>query len=292
MTQTETFQEKNPAVGPNDAAMLQLAIEVDAKNQAGIAAGQAAAKGAAAAQAAPASAAPMEIPAIQPKPADRPGWLPEKFKSPEDMAAAYKELETKLSGAPAKPIADPSLKPAETPAAPTAAITDAEMAAFTQEFNTTGALSDASYKALEAKGLKREVVTAYVDGQKAQANQAVQTVYASVGGEANYKAATEWARDTLTADELTAYNTDIQSGNVARAQAAAAGVYARFRLAGGRPADAPPAHVHGKQPAGGASAVQPFRSQDEVLLAMAHPLYKHSQEYRDLVMERVRAGQS
>jgi len=27
---------------------------------------------------------------------DRPGWLPEKFKSPEDMANAYSELEKKM----------------------------------------------------------------------------------------------------------------------------------------------------------------------------------------------------
>ena len=27
---------------------------------------------------------------------DRPEWLPEKFKSPEDMASSYSELESKL----------------------------------------------------------------------------------------------------------------------------------------------------------------------------------------------------
>jgi len=30
--------------------------------------------------------------------ADRPGWLPEKFKSPEDLAKSYTELEKKISG--------------------------------------------------------------------------------------------------------------------------------------------------------------------------------------------------
>lgn len=41
------------------------------------------------------SAPPAPPPAA---PGDRPGWLPEKFKSPEDLARSYGELEKRLSG--------------------------------------------------------------------------------------------------------------------------------------------------------------------------------------------------
>jgi hypothetical protein len=45
----------------------------------------------------PQSEAPVETQASEPTPAlERPEWLPEKYKSPEDLAKAYKELESKL----------------------------------------------------------------------------------------------------------------------------------------------------------------------------------------------------
>jgi hypothetical protein len=42
------------------------------------------------------SEAPVEQAAAQAPASDRPEWLPEKYKSPEDLAKAYKELESKL----------------------------------------------------------------------------------------------------------------------------------------------------------------------------------------------------
>ena len=41
--------------------------------------------------------AQAELPQDQ---SDRPEWLPEKFKTPEDMSKAYSELEKKLGQAP------------------------------------------------------------------------------------------------------------------------------------------------------------------------------------------------
>ena len=48
-----------------------------------------------------AGAAPIPAPSNEPAAApsgDRPSWLPEKFKSAEDMAKAYSELEKKQGG--------------------------------------------------------------------------------------------------------------------------------------------------------------------------------------------------
>ena len=54
---------------------------------------------------------------------ERPAWLPEKFKSAEDLAKAYSELETKLGAKPTedgKPleVPKPTEKPAVDPVAP------------------------------------------------------------------------------------------------------------------------------------------------------------------------------
>ena len=43
----------------------------------------------------------------------RPEWLPEKFKSPEDMAEAYQNLEQKLSSEDSEASSDEDLPPTE-----------------------------------------------------------------------------------------------------------------------------------------------------------------------------------
>lgn len=62
------------------------------------------------------------VPVVQvadPAPVERPAWLPEKFKTPEDLAKSYKELESKLGqpkgpldpAPPANPFADDAFTP-------------------------------------------------------------------------------------------------------------------------------------------------------------------------------------
>ena len=41
--------------------------------------------------------APQEEAPQDNQPSERPEWLPEKFKTPEDLAKSYSELEKKLS---------------------------------------------------------------------------------------------------------------------------------------------------------------------------------------------------
>ncbi len=277
----------NPAVGPNDAAMLALAKQVEASNEAGIAAGKAAAAGAAAAGA-PVTAAPMQpaqnvgtptqVPTngLEIKPAEAAPKPPilGKFQTQADLEKAYTELESKLGGG----------KPAEAPKA----ITDAELTEYSTEFANSGSLSPASYAKLEARGLPKSVVDGYIAGQKAATEQALQSVYQTVGGADNYKAASAWAATALPPAELDAYNKTMRSGDMGAIQAAVAGLHARYTVAGGKSPSAPQQRVYGSQ-APANNGVQPFSSADEVALAMAHPAYKSNPAYRELVARRMAA---
>ena len=79
---------------------------------------------------------------------DRPGWLPEKFKAPEELAQAYMELEKKFSTPNANPLQVDAFQP------------------FTQEFVQNGDLSEESIQKVVGMGIPEPLVRAYVDGQK------------------------------------------------------------------------------------------------------------------------------
>ena len=83
---------------------------------------------------------------------DRPEWLPEKFSSAEDMAAAYQALESKLGNPEATP-AEPEGEQPESVSAINAA---------TDEFMESGKLSDETFEALEKSGLPKQLVESYI----------------------------------------------------------------------------------------------------------------------------------
>ena len=75
---------------------------------------------------------------------ERPEWLPEKFKNPEDLAKAYGELEKKMG--------EPSEEGDE--AAPSKEAMSLEsLNKYSEEFNEKGELSEDSYSDLEKLGL-------------------------------------------------------------------------------------------------------------------------------------------
>lgn len=165
-------------------------------------------------------------------PNERPGWLPDKFKTPEELAKAYDELQKKLGAPKADAPADTSTSPpADPPAADAAealASKGLDLTEFSKEFGETGNLSEASYQKLQAAGYPKDVVDNYIEGQRARADLFTASVKATVGGDENFTKMTEWAAATLTAAELNAYNAAVESGNVETAKLAVAGLYQKF----------------------------------------------------------------
>ena len=206
---------------------------------------------------------------------DRPDWLPEKFQSPEDMAKAYEELQSKL-GEVSKEKDSSTKEKAE----PNQTVMQEIIDSATNEFIESGELTDKSFKALEEQGLPREIVEAYVAGQRALMENQVNQVKATVGGEENYNAMAEWAAENLDQSELDAFNEVVESGSINQAQMAVRGLYSQFASAGGKAPNLIQGNTSG-------SAVKPFNSAAQVTEAMRDPRYKNDPAYRKTVEDRL-----
>lgn len=217
-------------------------------------------------------------------PGDRPAWLPEKFKSPEDMAKAYAALEGKLGGQSNDPPADPPADPAAIPDDKT--VDDAlskgglSLEEFSTEFNATGALSEESYAKLLAAGYDKGLVDNYISGQQAKASLYEAELKGVAGGADSYEKMTTWAKATMTAAEIDAYNSSVSSSNHEAAKLAISGLKARYEAANGRE----PSFVKGT-PA--ATSTDAFASRHEITAAMKDPRYAKDSAYRQQVINKL-----
>jgi hypothetical protein len=209
----------------------------------------------------------------------RPGWLPEKFKSPEDLAKAYEELEKKL-GQGTKKEADTAEPPTTEEVKEKVEAAGIDFDALSTEFSTNGTLSDDSYKALADKGFPREIVDAYIDGQRALADNLRLSVVAEVGGEERYTEIVSWAAQNLKANEIQAFNNAVESGDVDVIKLAVSGLQSRFEAAFGTE----PKLVNGDT---GQKTGDAFRSTAELTAAMKDPRYKNDPAYREEVQRRL-----
>ena len=191
---------------------------------------------------------------------DRPEWLPEKFKSPNDLAQAYSDLEKKLTSTGSKLEG---------------------LDAYAQEFNTNGDLSEESIKKIASMGIPENIVKAYVDGQKAVLDTNVATVFNLAGGESNYTQLIDWAGGSLPPEEVDSFNAVIDGGNMNSIRLAVAGLKARYEQANGSSRGG---LIQGETsgPSGGA-----FRSVAEITAAMRDPRYAKDAAYRQDVEMRV-----
>lgn len=226
----------------------------------------------------------------------RPEWLPEKFDSPEAMAKSYAELEKKFSSE-RKPEAEEKPAEAESEEAPNdlkiekAAQETVENAGFDfdalgKEYAENNGLTDETYEAMEAKGLPRNVVDAYLAGQKAIGEKIVNELAAVAGGPEGFKAAQEWASQNLTEAELTGYNKAIDTQDYATAKIIMAGIVAQQKAAVG----SDPNLVKGASGGSSRGGAQPFASNAEMTAAINDPKYQTDPAYRELVARRIAAS--
>lgn len=213
---------------------------------------------------------------------ERPSWLPEKFKSPEDMAKAYSELEKKQSqGKPKEKPADDNAGDDEANEAADEAVKSAglDMGSLQAEYDEAGELSDASYEALEKAGIPRDMVDAYIEGLEARATAYSSSMKAVVGGDEAYDAMIEWAKNNLTDDEIEAYDDAVNSFDPKTAKAAVQGLNARMQLAEGAP---PARRVDGR----GVSS-DAYESQAQIEADMNDPRYASDEAFRQKVYAKM-----
>ena len=225
---------------------------------------------------------------------DRPEALPEKFKSVEDLAKAYSELEKKL-GQPKQAeetkenenkesgSEEPKdeEKEAEKPEDKAETPKSHDLSKFSEEWAEKGELSETSYKELQNLGYPKEFVDTYIEGFQALQDRQVGEVYKTVGGEENYKAMTEWASANLPENEVASYDNIITGNDPSQTKLAVKGLWAQYTEANGKQ----PKLIGGSQSS--SSSVAPFRSTAEVVKAMSDPRYSSDPAYRKDVEKRL-----
>ena len=214
--------------------------------------------------------------------ADRPEWLPEKFKSPAELAKAYSELEKKIGQpkqeAPAPPpTGDPTIPKPEGDQIN-------GFQEFTDEFTKNGKLSDDSYKRLESRGIPRALVDSYISNHQAASENRMQAVeaqvVAAVGGPESYAQMAVWASKAFTADEISTFNNVMQSGDAKLMTFAVNGMKARYE------AQAEPKLISARP----SNETSGFRSMAEMTAAMRDPRYAKDPAYRADVAARMKSS--
>ena len=212
--------------------------------------------------------AETELPQEQ---SDRPDWLPEKFKTPEDMSKAYSELEKKM-GAGAKED-EAEVEQSETEAEDNEEQTEENSSeayqtiaeASKEFFENDGQLSEETYNALEKAGLPRDLVDSYAAGQQALLQSEEAQIQSVANGQ--YDAMAEWANENLPQEEIDAFDEAVTGGTVQQAKLAVQGLHARYQNEVGVKPKLTQGAVSG-------TSTMPFKSMQELARAQSDPRYK------------------
>lgn len=154
-----------------------------------------------------------------------------------------------------------------------------------EKYLENGELGDDDYAALKEKyGVDKSEVDEYIGAREAAAEAVTEAGKAIVGGNDEYEAMTEWAKQNLSDDDKAKFNEEVQSGQTKRALDAVRGLHEQYRKSKG----SDPKMVKGTRKK--APGAKPFASQDEVVQAMSDPRYKTDPSYRAKVEKRLAAS--
>lgn len=235
-----------------------------------------------------------------------------KFKSQDDLARAYQELEKKMGGKPtddddggdsADPKDDktppqddpkPDDKPKDIPekltyddAAEALKQSGLDIKDFSKELEANGELTAESYEKLAKAGFPRQLVDKFVGDMSAQqaANQVladaqVKEIKGMVGGDEQYDQMVRWAAQNLSQEEQEAYDSIMATNNPAQIKMAVQALQYRFTKEFG----SDPTFVRGDAKG---SVKDTFRSHHEVVQAMRDKRYGKDPAYTREVEEKV-----
>ena len=213
-----------------------------------------------------------------------PEYIPEKFRtgSVEDamaaMAKSYSELEKSHGKPPAKPDATSEADiEADADGRP-----PVSMARATDEFiKNNGKVSQDTLDALAEKGMSEELVTDYIAGQQAIANQLVTKVHAIAGGESEYSQLMDWAGQNWSEGEIDAYDAVMSKGDEGSIKLALNGLKAAYVTAEGKP----PANLVNGQSDG--TTTVGYQSKAQMTSDMKDPRYKTDASFRESVKQKM-----
>lgn len=171
-----------------------------------------------AAPAAPAEETPADPPAEE--------LIGGKFKSQEELLAAYEELAAKQAPAEETPAEGAE----ETPAVEPSAELNGHFEKAAEEFETSGDIGPETREALVKSGIPETFINTYLEGVRAQSAAIQAEAHGLVGGKDNWDAMMKWA-ESLPEKEVTAFNNAV--ANPDTSSLAIQGLYARYSASEG-----------------------------------------------------------
>lgn len=210
-----------------------------------------------------------------------------KYKSAEELEKAYVELQKKLGSGDEEQQDEVQSSDEEEPeTSPVQSlISDASA-----EWAESGTLSEEMMSRFSEMS-SQDLVQAYVEMQANAPQQQsaepvelsdseVNTIKNSVGGEEEYGKVIEWAGSNLTQSQIEAYDNIIATGNSEAIQMMVNGLKAQYDSSNG---------YEGRMLTGKAatSSSDVFRSQQEVVDAIADPRYDRDSAYRNDILEKL-----
>ena len=220
-----------------------------------------------------------------------------KYKSTEDLEAAYLSLQKKL-GQEEEVDYESSDEGYEVEEEGDEEVFDEAPAvslineASEEYYANDGTLSEETIERFSEMS-SQDLVNAYLEIQakNPQATQQtyelseseVNTVQNAAGGEANYNRVVDWAAENLTDAAINAFDSVVDSGNPMAISIAFKGLQNEYNEANG---------YEGRMLQGRAasSAGETFRSQAELVSAMGDPRYDTDEAYRDDVLRKLDAS--
>lgn len=215
----------------------------------------------------------------------RPQWLPENFKSPEDLAKSYAEAQaeiTRLKQGTAKP--DATKEPAEggdKPQEPANA--DDTFKKFSDEFYTSGKLSDTSYGELQKMGIPKAYVDEYVRNAIVAQESATNDLMKDFGGMSKWNEVSQWAARSYSPEDVLALNKVFDSGEPATIKQVLRGIYAQYDSV--NPASTAPSLLSGDR--SGSGYVNAYASKAEMVRDMSDPKYAKDPAFRKMVSDKI-----
>jgi hypothetical protein len=230
---------------------------------------------------------------------ERPAWLPDNFKTPEDFRKSFDDTRaelTKLQQAAAeaakkageKPADKPEDKPADKKEGEgnkksSADLTEKDVEKYSTELAEAGELSDASRAEIkELFNAPDWVIDTYIAGVKAQNEAASSAVVTAFGGTEAQTAILEWAGQNLSDAEMNTLNAQFESNDMGTVLFAIDALKGKYEAANGKP---PARKIDGK---GNGVVTGTYASWDQVNKDMADPRYKSDPAFRAEVKEKLR----
>ena len=211
-----------------------------------------------------------------------------KYQNAEELEQAYLELQKKL-GSDDDEVEDTTLDEDEVEYdEATVAGIETIQSASDEYYENEGRLSDETMEKfgnMDARDLVEAFMAIQENADPADnypdlSDAEMNTVYNSVGGEAEYDKLTSWAADNMDERALEAFNTVIDQGNPTAIQLAVAGMKAEYDNTEG---------YEGRMLTGKAAqnSRDGFRSQAEVVQAMSDPRYDKDPAYRQDLYDKL-----